>query len=168
LQEIRHLHPGLLRAILPLFYTKGLPLKVGRRANGRRLSSLPRTPVAGPLALDDGAMATVLGYAVEFVRAEPPHELEIKTREDGLSNLVPEPPVCGPCEECRRLRLGNAKRQHRVNWAVSKALRLGLQVGEAETEAEVAPWYPLYLDAMRQHAFPPRSYRFFADLLVDA
>ena len=43
---------GQLNAILPLFYTKGLPLKIGPVASGRRLSSLPRTPVAGPLALN--------------------------------------------------------------------------------------------------------------------
>src|ERR1039457_3399898 len=81
---------GRLSAILPLFYTKGLPFKVGRSANGYRLSSLPRTPVAGPLALDDEAMTAVLRHAVELVRAEPRLQLEIKTREDGLSNLVPE------------------------------------------------------------------------------
>ena len=38
------------------------------------------------MALDDEAMATVLRYAIEIVRAEPPHEFEIKTREDGLSD----------------------------------------------------------------------------------
>jgi len=35
-------------------------------------------------------MPMVLGYAVEIVLAQPPHEREIKTREDGLSKLVPE------------------------------------------------------------------------------
>src|SRR5271167_947932 len=187
---------GRLRAILPLFYTKGLPFKVGRSASSFRLSSLPRTPLAGPVALDDEAMTSILRQAVELVRAEPGLQLEIKTREDNLSNLVPElscvpwrityvqelppqsdgsqweefcenlrlPRECGPCKECRRLRFGNAKRQHRVNWAVSKAVKLGLQVREAETEAELAEWYRLYLDAMRHHAFPPRPYRFFADV----
>src|SRR5208282_1376754 len=42
---------GELRAVLPLFYTTGLPFGFGRNATGARLSSLPRTPVAGPLAL---------------------------------------------------------------------------------------------------------------------
>jgi hypothetical protein len=187
---------GGLRAILPLFYTKGLPFKVGRRASCFRLTSLPRTPVAGPLALDDEAMTAVLRHAVELVRAEPRLQLEIKSGEDGLSNLVPElfcvpwqltyvkqlpphadssqweefyenlrlPRECGPCKECRRLQFGNARRRHRVNWAVNKAIRLGLQIREAETEADVAGWYALYLDAMRHHAFPPRPYRFFANL----
>ncbi len=187
---------GRLCAILPLLYTKGLPFKVGRSASGYRLTSLPRTPVAGPLALDDEAMTAVLRHAIELARTEPRLRLEIKTREQGLSNLVPElscvprwlayvkelpphssgspweefcenlrlPLECGPCNECSRLRFGNAKSQHRVNWAVNKAVRLGLQVREAETEAEVGEWYVLYLDAMRHHAFPPRPYRFFVNL----
>lgn len=187
---------GHLRAILPLFYTQGFPFKLGRSASGARLSSLPRTPVAGPLALDDAAMTTILQHAIALVRAEPGWQLEIKTRHNGLSQLVPDlscvpwrltyiqelpaqiagspweefceelrlPRECGPCEECRRLRFGNARQQHRVNWAVNKAVKLGLQVREAQSEHELAKWYRLYLDAMRYHAFPPRPYRFFASL----
>jgi hypothetical protein len=56
---------GRLRAIMPLFYTRGLPFKVVRNASGRRLSSLPRTPVAGPFALDEEAMACVLRHVLE-------------------------------------------------------------------------------------------------------
>jgi hypothetical protein len=187
---------GGLRAILPLLYTRGMPFKVGRSASGRRWSSLPRTPLAGPLALDDEAMAVVLRRAIALLPAEPGVQLEIKTRYPSLNHVVPElsrvpwrftyiqelpvqpdvsqweefcenlrlPRECGPCQECRRLRFGNAKRQHRVNWAVHKAIRLGLQVREAETEAEISAWYRLYLDSMRYHSFPPRSYRFFFDL----
>ncbi len=187
---------GHLRAILPLFYSKGLPFKLGRSANSSRFSSLPRTPVTGPLALDNESMAAVLRKAIELVHGKPGIQLEIKSHEDGLSKLVPEltcvpwgctyveelpaqveaprwdefcetvrlPRECGDCEECKRLRFGNAKRQHRVNWAVNKAIKLGLSVREAETESEVGQWYQLYLDAMRHHSFPPRPERFFLDL----
>jgi len=187
---------GQLRAILPLFYSKGFPFKLGRSANGSRFSSLPRTPFGGPLALDDEATSAVLRQAIELVRAQPGVQLEIKSRHEGLDRLVPElacvpwkstyveqlppqieaggweefceevrlPRECGPCNECKKLRFGNAKQQHRVNWAVNKAIKLGLQVREAETEAEISEWYWLYLDAMRHHAFPPRPKRFFLDL----
>jgi len=187
---------GDLRAILPLFYTKGMPFKLGRSANNERFASLPRTPMAGPLALDDEAMAAILRQAIELVHTQPGLQLEIKSRQAGLNELVPElscvpwgftyvqelppqllgsqwedfcdsvrlPRECGVCSECRRLRFGNAKRQHRVNWAVDKAIRCGLHVREAEKEPDLAAWYPLYLDAMRFHAFPPRPYRFFASL----
>src|ERR1700704_6562978 len=43
---------GSLHGILPLSWTRGLPLVPSVRT-GRRLSSLPRTPVAGPLSLHD-------------------------------------------------------------------------------------------------------------------
>jgi hypothetical protein len=187
---------GRLRAVLPLLYTRGFPFKLGRNATGRRLSSLPRTPLAGPLALDADAMTEILRYTVELVRSDRGLRLEIKSRMDGLAELVPGlvrvpwrltyttelppsasgerweefcdnlrlPRECGPCKECRKLRFGNAKRQHRVNWAVNKAIKLGLQGREAETEADLASWYELYLESMRHNAVPPRPYRFFASL----
>src|ERR1035438_3176067 len=43
---------GQLLAILPLFLTRGLPFAIGRHSTHRRLSSLPRTPVAGVLSID--------------------------------------------------------------------------------------------------------------------
>lgn len=199
-QECRYLAcqdpDGRLQAILPLLHTQGMPIRIGRSASGRRWSSLPRTPLAGPLALDDKAMAVVLRQAIALVGNEPGVQLEIKTRYPSLNHLVPElscvpwrftyieqlpvqadgspweefcdnlrlPRECGPCQECRRLRFGNAKRQHRVNWAVHKAIRMGLQVREAESDADIAAWYRLYLDSMRYHSFPPRPYRFFFNL----
>jgi hypothetical protein len=187
---------GSLRAVLPLFHVEGLPFRLGRSATRKRLSSLPRTPVAGPLASDDAAMKAILQHALQLVRGEPGLQLEIKSRQSSLERLAPElrcvpwsstyvqelpaqvdgepwesfcedlrlPRECGPCEECRRLRFGNARKQHRVNWAVSKAMRLGLQIREARDETELAQWYRLYLDSMRHHSFPPRPFRFFANL----
>jgi hypothetical protein len=187
---------GQLCAILPLFYTKGLPLKFGRMATGRRLSSLPRTPIAGPLALNQRALATIVEYAIELAGSQPDVQLEIKlqtpdleksvdaltciawrttyltelppavegtTWEDSCENLR-RPKACGPCAECRRLRFGNARRQHRVNWAVNKASKLGLEVRDAETEEDLAEWYALYLLTMRHNAVPPRPYRLFRSL----
>jgi len=78
-----------LRAVLPLLYTRGFPFKLGRNATGRRLSSLPRTPLAGPLALDADAMTEILRYTVELVRSDRGLRLEIKSRMDGLAELVP-------------------------------------------------------------------------------
>ena len=187
---------GQLSAILPLLYTKGLPLKFGRVASGRRLSSLPRTPVAGPLALHPNAAKAVVEYAIKMASSEPRMQLEIKTHMPDLSEsidalgctpwrptFVEELPTklegkswedfwenlrlprnCVSCDGCRRLRFGNAKRQHRVNWAVNKARKLGLEVRDAETEEDLATWYQLYLLAMRHNAVPPRPYRLFQSL----
>ena len=186
---------GELRAILPLLRTKGLPFNIGKHAAGRCLSSLPRTAVAGPLAVDTESMAAVLRHATDLARSEG-LQLEIKTRSEGLSSLVEGlvcvpwrltyvqelppgidgsswkefcenlrlPRECGPCENCRKLRFGNAKKQHRVNWAVNKATRLGLQVREAKTVADLEQWYHVYLETMRHNAIPPRPFRFFQSL----
>jgi hypothetical protein len=187
---------GRFSAILPLFYTKGLPLNITGAATGRRLSSLPRTPVAGPLSLDEGATAAILKYAAELAASQPGVQLEIKTHIPNLDNVsapltctpwratyVEElPPVidgadwqafwenlrlpraCSSCEGCRRLRFGNARRRHRVNWAVNKAVKLGLQVRRAESEEDLQRWYRLYVLNLRHNAVPPRPYRFFRSL----
>lgn len=186
---------GQLTAVLPLFYTKGLRFRMGPVATGRRLSSLPRTPTAGPLAFSKQAEARIIEYAVELARSQRA-QLEIKTHQSDLTGSpqslscvswrptyvedLPSPTeseswhnswenlrlprTCTSCEGCRRLRFGNAKRQHRVNWAVSKAIKLGLTVREAETEEDLERWYQLYLLTMRHNAVPPRPYRLFQSL----
>jgi hypothetical protein len=74
------------------------------------------------------------------------------------------PRDCIACTECKHLRFGNAKRQHRVNWAVNKALKLGLTVRHADSFQDLESWFPLYLLAMQHNAVPPRSLRFFRQL----
>ncbi len=187
---------GRFCAVLPLFYTKGLPLNLAGMATGRRLSSLPRTPIAGPLSLTDAANVAIIQYAVKLVASLPGARLEIKTHVPDLEKSIrvlnctswratyveelPSavegadwepfwenlrlPRACESCDGCRRLRFGNAKRQHRVNWAVNKAVKLGLRVREAESEDDLARWYSLYLLTMRHNAVPPRSLRFFQAL----
>lgn len=187
---------GRFCAVLPLFYTKGLPLNHGGMATGRRLSSLPRTPMAGPLASSDEAAAAIVEHALKLARSQRGVQLEIKTHVPDLEKRVTSlsctpwrptyveelppmtegaqweafwenlrlPRTCVSCEGCRRLRFGNAKRQHRVNWAVNKAIKLGLRVREAEAEEDLKRWYSLYLLTMRHNAVPPRSYRFFRAL----
>jgi len=183
-------------AVLPLFHTKGLPVKFGQLPTGRRLTSLPRTPLAGPLSLTNEATVAILEYAIEMTSSHPGVQLEIKTSISKLDLSVPKlactawrptyveelppatdgstwnefwenvrlPRTCTSCEGCRRLRFGNAKRQHRVNWAVNKAMKLGLSVRTAESEEDLDRWYPLYLRTMRHNAVPPRPYRFFRAL----
>jgi hypothetical protein len=186
---------GRIQAVMPLFSTRGLPFAIGQYSTHRRLSSLPRTPVAGVLALDAAAASELLRAAVALAR-DRGVQLEIKSQTGDLDKLSEElacvpwrftyvaelPPAphgsawtefceslrlpreCGSCKGCRHLRFGNAKQQHRVNWAVNKAVKLGLEVREAETEEELAQWYALYLQTMRHKAVPPRSYRFFKSL----
>jgi CelD/BcsL family acetyltransferase involved in cellulose biosynthesis len=153
---------GQLRGILPLFHTRGL-------LAGRRLASLPHTPVAGPLALDCEATAALIRAAVERVRAQPGTQLQIKAPLAGLDRLV-DGVVDVPWEatymlelpkQSEELRFGNSRHHCRIKSSVNKATRLGVRVRPAETEGEVRAWYELYLDTMRYHTVPPRPYRFF-------
>jgi len=54
---------------------------------GRRLSSLPHAPLAGPLASNDAASATLLRAAIEEARACRAH-LQIKASSANLGRLV--------------------------------------------------------------------------------
>jgi len=189
---------GRVCAVLPLFRTKGLPVDFGPLSASRRLSSLPRTPIAGPLATSTEAAMAIVQHAVELARSSHGMQLEIKTKiadldkpVSGLScqpwrptytaelpartegaawedfwETLRVPRNCVSCKDCRQLRFGNARRQHRVNWSVNKAIKLGLQVRDAECEEELAAWYQLYLLTMRHNAVPPRPYRLFQSLWV--
>jgi hypothetical protein len=153
---------GQLRGVLPLFHTSGL-------LAGRRLASLPHTPVAGPLALDCKAAAALIMAAVERVRAQPGTQLQIKAPSPGPAGLadglvdVPWQAtyVLDLPKQSEDLRFGNSRHHTRVKGSVNRATKLGLRVRPAETEGELRAWYKLYLDTMRCHAVPPRPYRFF-------
>lgn len=153
---------GQLRGILPLFSMRGL-------FTGRRFSSLPRTPVAGPLAYDDQAMAALVRAAVEQTSEASGTHLQLKMPSntlDGLVNTVVGMPwretyLLTLPEQPELLRFGNSRSHTRLKSAVNKAARLGVEVHPAETEHELQSWYKLYLDTMRWVAVPPRPYRFF-------
>src|SRR5579884_2339691 len=86
---------GNLFGILPLMYTRGLPFCGGRPLAGPRLSSLPRTPIAGPLAIDQSVAAELLREAVRRTSAEPGLRLQIKAHYDerlaGADGVVEKP-----------------------------------------------------------------------------
>jgi len=161
-----------LQAILPLLYTRGLPFNLGGSIGGRRLSSLPRTPLGGPLAKNHEAMVTIVRAAVAWVRQGCGIQLQIKTQGPELEGLV-DGLVRTPWrnsyllelpDDPGQLRFGNNTTRHRIKWAVSKAIKLGLKVRVAESEEELSLWWQLYLDVMRRNAVPARPYRLFQSL----
>jgi hypothetical protein len=164
---------GELLALLPLIRTRGAPLRIGGLLTDPRLSSLPRTPLAGPLSVNRVATAAVLQTAVDQTRKEPGAHLQLKTQNPGfealVDGLVRKPwrlsYVLRLPEPNETLRAGNSRsRRHHVKWAVKKATELGVQVRPAEKEEELRSWYELYLHTMRRNGFPPRPYRLFATM----
>jgi hypothetical protein len=162
---------GQLHGFLPLAYTRGLPSWFSGQNTSSRLSSLPRTPLGGPLSIDDTSAELLLKAALELTEQQSDLHLELKTQAvdqnalaQGLMEVTWRPSyVLHFPENPADFRLGNtARRRHRIKGAVKKARQAGLQVRPAEDEEELRPWYQLYLDTMRRRAVPPRPYRLFA------
>ena len=162
---------GNVLAVLPMLRTRGLPFSLGRPLTGRRLSSLPRTPIAGPLSIDPRASAALLLHAMEQVSTDSGLLLQIKAQGADLDGMIPEISCVPwrlsyvlPLPANASFRINNSHSRASIKWAINKAKRLGVTVRPAEREDDLSAWYRLYLETMRQNALPPRPYRFFVAL----
>jgi CelD/BcsL family acetyltransferase involved in cellulose biosynthesis len=156
---------GTLDGVLPLLRRRGL-------LTGRRLVSLPHTPVAGPLTAGPDVASALSAAALERARADRAR-LEIKTGygspdAGGGSSLTATPwsttYVLRLPEDPEAVRFGNSRNHGRIKWAVGKARREGVELRAASSLADLRRWHGLYLETMRSHAIPPRPFRFFAAL----
>jgi CelD/BcsL family acetyltransferase involved in cellulose biosynthesis len=154
---------GVLDGILPLVHRRGW-------LTGRRLISLPHTPVAGPLA--DGVVASELVAAALGQARTTGARLELKTRASELDRMnlgVSGMPwsvtfvLSLPGAE-GAIRFGSPRNHRRIKWAVGKARREGVEIREADCDRDLRAWHRLYLTTMRALAVPPRPYRHFASL----
>ena len=159
---------GGLTGVLPLVATRGVPLLRRSAIVGARLSSLPRTPLAGPLTVDRDAAVALLEAAVARADAAGAR-LQLKRAApdlDGLVTAVGGAPwrvsyaLALPSEPAK-LRFGNSRNHGRIKWAVNKASKEGVRVRVADDLADVHAWYPLYLKTMREVVVPPRPLRLF-------
>jgi hypothetical protein len=160
---------GELAGALPLLQTRGLPVLALRAVAGPRLASLPRTPVAGPLADGHEQLAALVSAAVELVRSRPGKQLQLK-----LVEPIPDAFVDGAVtypwrwtyvlelpDDAANVRLGSARKTRGIRSAVNRAKRAGIVVRNARSRAELNAWYRLYLETMRHHFVPARPLRLF-------
>ncbi len=153
---------GILLGVLPLCYTRGI-------LSGRTLSSLPRTPLGGPLAVNGDVLSMLMTAAVDRVRAEGRTRLEIKVAETSYAGAMPDMArvrwdatyVRDLSSAAGELRFGSSRNHAQIKRAVNKSLRLGVQVRAGVGETDLRRWYQLYLGTLRRHGVPPRPYRFF-------
>ena len=159
---------GALTGVLPLVETRGLPLLRRNASFGARDSSLPRTPVAGPLSADRAVSAALLRAAVERARTRDAR-LQVKRLTADLDGLVPEIggapwrrsyAVALPADPAE-IRFGNSRNHSRIRWAVNRAHREGVSVRDARGIEDVRAWHRLYLETMREVVVPPRPLRLF-------
>jgi hypothetical protein len=162
---------GKLQGIFPLLYTRGLPLSSGP-LTGPRLSSLPRTPLAGPLATDRAALSALVYEAMRRASAHPVR-LQIKAPTAELNNdiegLVRKPwrmnyvvPLAG--KPGQSYHIPGGQNRSSIKRSINKAVANGVRTRPAETENDLRTWYRLYLETMRRNVVPARPYRFFLAL----
>jgi len=160
---------GALTGVMPLVETRGMPLRRRSATVGARLSSLPRTPLAGPLARDRETAGALLAAALERAQERAGARLQVKRASadlDGLVTGVGGAPwrvsyVLALPDDEAALRFGNSRNHGRIKWAVNKASKEGVTVRVANDLADVRAWYPLYLKTMREVVVPPRPLRLF-------
>lgn len=164
---------GQVLGILPLLYTRGIPFGLGGALTGRRISSLPRTPLGGPLAIDSETTLALLEAAIQRVSRHRGTRLQIKTEGRTLDGVI-DGLICKPWRLSYVLRLpesseepfriSNSQARASVKRALNKATRSGINARPAETETDLSEWYRLYLETMQRNVVPPRPYRFFQAL----
>jgi len=161
-----------IQGLFPLQYTKGFPFGLGGIPGTKRLASLPRTPIGGPLTLNSNVTNLLIQKVTDIVSNEFDYLLQIKSFDpdmnDGIGTLhkyfwreiyikdIPEYPD--------EIRYGKSKNHVKIKWAVNKAEQNNVIHRTAQTEDDLKKWYPLYLDTMRYHTTPARSYDFFKNL----
>jgi hypothetical protein len=161
---------GHLAGIFPLMNTRGVPLSVFGALAKARLSSLPRTPIAGPLCANREASRLLLRAAIDRVSNARGVRLQIKTEgpllessTDDFSGVAWRKSFVMPLpEDPAELRIGNSgTRRRHIRAHVKKAESLGVRVRVANSEEDLRLWYGIYLRTMRRVVVPPRSLRFF-------
>jgi hypothetical protein len=157
--------------LFPLQYTKGFPFGIGGVPGAKRLSSLPRSPVGGPLTTSTVVENAMIDKAINIVDKDKGRILQIKTYTEDLNQNVelltkflwrdiyikeiPDHP--------EEIRFGNSRNHAAVKRAVNKAKNNGVIFRIADSIEDLKTWYPLYLDTMRFHTTPPRSFNFYKD-----
>lgn len=159
--------------VMPLVTTKGFPLGMGGVAASARLSSLPRTPIGGPLSVTDEINTLLLDEAIKLLDKYPGKILQVKSLSDKL-NSSKEELVCIPWRESyifkipvdknTELRFGDSRNHSTIKRAVNKAITNNVTIKVTESMGDLITWHKLYVDTMRYHSTPARSIEFFQSL----
>jgi hypothetical protein len=157
-----------IEGIMPLLKTKGLPFNAFGVLSKKRISSLPRTPFAGPLANNRQVCTKLIKKGIEIQKGDPGSLLQIKTncriQCDNANFRVMEwrkafiKEVPGKNEP---LKFEDHRNEKNILKNVRNAEKSGVKFRQAEDPADLLEWYKLYLIRMRFHKVPARSFLFF-------
>ncbi len=157
--------------IFPLQYTKGFPFGIGGVPGAKRLSSLPRSPIGGALTRNDLVTKAMIEKAISMVQNDNDRLLQIKSYKTNLNEKIEslnkylwrEIYIKEIPDYPGEIRFGNSRNHAAVKRAVNKAKRNGVTFRVADTLEDLIKWYKLYLDTMRFHTTPARSFGFYKD-----
>jgi hypothetical protein len=162
---------GTLQGVFPLLYTRGLPFSRGP-LTGPRLSSLPRTPLAGPLAVDHAVRSALVREALQRATQHSVRlqiKLETEKLNGGIEGIVRKAwresyivPLAG--KPGQPYHIPGSQNRSSIKRSINKAIANGVRTRPAETEDDLRVWYRLYLETMRRNFVPARPYRFFLAL----
>ena len=161
-----------INGIFPLQFTSGLPFGIGGIPGTRRLSSLPRTPTGGPLTANDFVTKSIIEKAIDSVEKDNGRLLQIKSFSSDLDDKVTllnkyfwrEIFIKEIEDSPDQLRFGNSRNHATVKRAVNKAKKCGVSFRFADSMRDLIQWYSLYLETMRYHTTPARSFDFYKNI----
>lgn len=161
-----------LVGVYPLQYTSGLPMGIGGVLAAKRLSSLPRTPIGGPIATNSVVEAMLVQKSIEISAQTGDRLLQIKSHDHTLQEKIPslsrffwrEEYITEIPRAPEEIRFGDSKNHSAIKRAVNKALRHGIKVRYSHDDNDLTKWYALYAETTRFHVVPARSLNFFRDL----
>jgi len=133
---------------------------------GNIFSSLPYTPVSGPLAVDEQIATMLVASSIARAQEEYGAMLELRTLSPALDvDMIGAPAsptyMLALPEQPDLLRFGTSQNHAGIKRSVNKAMKSSVFVRAAETEHDLWAWYKLYAATMLDLAALPRPYRFF-------
>lgn len=157
-----------INGLLPLMTTKGLPFGILGVLGAKRLSSLPRTPLCGPLADTDFVKANLLNEAKKLSTSletilqiksacpiEDKNNIGIKSHEWRKSFLKEIP------SENHDILFRDHKTERDILRNIKRAKENNIEFYEAQSIHDIHDWYEIYLEKMRFHGVPARPFVFF-------
>lgn len=163
---------GNIVGYMPLLFTKGMPFGLGGILAARRLASLPRSPIAGPIAENPEVLKLLIDSAIDLTKSKSKIVLQLKY-ECGNLDKIDDKLVCVPWRKAYykeipsqgiKISLASHSVEKEVQRAINKAKENNISIREAETIDDLHNWYHLYLETMRFHTTPARRFGFFKDL----
>jgi len=163
---------GNIAGVLPLQFTKGFPFGLGGIPGAKRLSSLPRTPIGGPIASDKTAAELLIRKSLQLADENKDRLLQIKSFDNSFDDRIDslkkyfwrEIYISDIPAYPDEIRFGNSKNHTTIKWAVNKAAKSGVTVRYTDSIEDLFTWYKLFVDTMRYHITPVRSIGFFKNL----